>query len=427
MHNNHTLIIIQAKIELSFKKCYILDFMEEKVEPIAKGTVTSPRGFLAGATEAGVKYMGRLDLGILFSEKPSISAAVFTGNKVKAAPIMISMKHQEVGRARAVVVNSGCANACTGDKGRADAEEMARAAASKLDIAPEEVLVASTGVIGVPLPVDRIKAAIPKIKLSRAGGHKLARAIMTTDTHSKEIALRVTDNTGHYIISGIAKGAGMIHPNMATLLSFLSTDARVSPEFLQKALKTAVDMSFNMITIDGDTSTNDMVSIIANGAADNVLVNERNGRIFQVALDQVCKYLACSIAGDGEGATKLIEIEVTGARNRTDARKAVRTIAGSMLVKAAIYGNDPNWGRIVAALGRSGASFDDQRLDIFLQDIQVMKQGNPVPYEKHRLSKQLKNDTVYIKLCLNLAKASAIGWGCDLSQEYVTINSDYTT
>lgn len=401
--------------------------MKEKIEPMARGTVTSPRRFLAGAVEAAIKYRGRLDLGLLYSEKPSISAAVFTGNRIKAAPILISMKHQELGKARAVVVNSGCANACTGDKGIMDAEAMAEATAFKLGIERREVLVASTGVIGVQMPVGRIKSAIPRIKLSRNGGHRLARAIMTTDTHPKEIALRVTDDTGHYIIGGIAKGAGMIHPNMATLLSFLSTDARVSPGFLQKALKTAVDMSFNMITIDGDTSTNDMVSIIANGEAGNTPVNARNGRIFQAALNQVCKYLACSIAGDGEGATKLIEVGVIGARNITDARKAARTIAGSALIKTAIHGNDPNWGRIVAALGRSGTHFEEQRLDVSLQGTQVLKQGNPVPFVKENLSRKLKTDKVYIQLDLNVAGGEATGWGCDLSQEYVTINSDYTT
>lgn len=415
------------KIELSFKKCYSLDFMKEKIEPIAKGTVTSPEGFSAGAVEAAVKYKGRLDLGILYSEKPSISAAVFTGNKVKAAPVLVSMKHQELGKARAVIVNSGCANACTGEKGLKAAEEMAGVAAIKLGIERNQMLVASTGVIGVELPIDRIKTAIKKIKMSKNGGHNLARAIMTTDTRPKELALWVADSTGHYIISGIAKGSGMINPNMATLLGFLSTDAKVSPVFLAKALKTAVDMSFNMINIDGDTSTNDMISIIANGAAGNTLISEKNGKVFQQALNEVCKYLACSIAGDGEGASKLIEVSVTGARNIADAKKAVSTIVGSSLVKAAIHGNDPNWGRIVAALGRSGVSFDETRLDVFLQDKQVLGMGSPLPFEKNRLSKQLKKDKVDIKVCLNIANASATGWGCDLSQEYVTINSDYTT
>ena len=401
--------------------------MKEKIEPIAKGTVTSPQGFIAGAVEAAVKYKGRLDLGILFSEKPAVSAAVFTGNKVKAAPILVSMKHQEWGKARAVVVNSGCANACTGEKGLKDAEEMAGAAAFKLGIERKQMLVASTGVIGVELPVDRIKKGVDKIKLSKDGGHQLARAIMTTDTRPKEIALWVSDSTGHYIISGIAKGAGMIHPNMATLLGFLATDANVDGSFLKKALRAAVDMSFNMITIDGDTSTNDMVSIIANGASGNTKIDEKNGKLFQAALNEVCKYLACSIAGDGEGATKLVEVTVAGARNITEARKAVRTIGGSSLVKSAIHGNDPNWGRIVAALGRSGVRFEENLLDVFLQEEQVLKQGSPLPFEKARLSKKMKTDKVDIRVCLNIANGTATGWGCDLSQEYVTINSDYTT
>lgn len=401
--------------------------MKEKIEPIQKGTITSPDGFVAGAVEAAVKYKGRLDLGILFSQRPSVSAAVFTSNRVKAAPILLSMKHQELGKARAVVVNSGCANACTGQQGLEAADDMAAAAAFKLGVERNQVLVASTGVIGVDLPVDRIKEGVEKIKLNKKGGHELARAIMTTDTRPKEIALWVSDSTGHYVISGIAKGAGMIHPNMATLLGFLATDAQVDPEFLKKALKKAVDLSFNMITIDGDTSTNDMVSIIANGAAENNLVDEKNGKVFQEALNEVCKFLACSIAGDGEGATKLIEVQVNGARTTADAVKAVRTIAGSSLVKAAIHGNDPNWGRIVAALGRSGVCFEESRLDVYLQDEQVFGQGMPLPFEKDQLSKKMKSNMVVIKLCLDIAHGNATGWGCDLSQEYVTINSDYTT
>ncbi len=401
--------------------------MREKIETIKKGTVTSPEGFWAGAVESSIKYKGRLDLGILFSDKAALSAAVFTKNKLKAAPVIISMRHQELGNARAVVVNSGCANACTGQKGLINAEEMAGAAAFKLGIERNQVLVASTGVIGVELPIERIKKSIEKIRLSKEGGHKLARAIMTTDTHPKEIAIWVSDTNGHYIIGGIAKGAGMIHPNLATLLCFLTTDALIDRDFLKKALKNAVDLSFNIITIDGDTSTNDMVSIIANGAAENKMINEKNGKLFQEALNRVCRYLACSIAADGEGATKLIEVTVSGAKNTTDARKVVRAVAGSALVKAAVHGNDPNWGRIVAALGRSGAYFEEDKLDVFLQGVQVMEMGHPVHFEKVSLSKMMKKDKVNIAINLNIAGSNATGWGCDLSQEYVTINSSYTT
>lgn len=401
--------------------------MKAKMEEIKNGTITSPRGFTAGAAEAGIKYAGRLDLGMLFSRKPCIAAAVFTSNKVKAAPIVVSMKHIAGGNARAVVVNSGYANACTGEKGLKDAWETAALTATKHGIPADQVLVASTGVIGGFMPMDRIKKGIAKIELSPDGGHKLARAIMTTDTLPKEIALKVADSTGEYIIAGTAKGAGMIHPDMATLLSFLTTDARVEADFLKKALKKAVDDSFNMITVDGDTSTNDMVSIMANGASGNAEINSKNGRTFQEALNRACRFLACSIARDGEGATRMIEIQVEGAKSKSEARKIARTIAGSPLVKSAMHGNDPNWGRIAAAVGRSGASMTEENLDISLQGNSVMSKGCPLAFDKKALSGQLKTDSVQIKVNLNTGRGQATAWGCDLSQEYVTINSDYTS
>jgi glutamate N-acetyltransferase/amino-acid N-acetyltransferase len=401
--------------------------MKEKIEEIKQGTVTSPQGFMAGAVEAAVKYKGRLDLGILYSDTTAVSAAVFTKSRVKAAPILISMKNNEKGRVRAVVVNSGCANACTGDKGLRDAADMVAFTAKKLGVKADQVIVASTGVIGTILPVDRIQAGIGKIELLKDGGHRLARAIMTTDTRPKEIAVRVMDNSGHYTIGGIAKGAGMIHPDLATLLSFLTTDARVEAAFLARALKAAVDDSFNMLTIDGDTSTNDMVSIMANGRADNEMITIKNGSMFSEALNRVCRYLACSIAADGEGATRLIEVCVEGAKSRAQARKVARLIAASALVKSAVHGNDPNWGRVVAVLGRSGADMDEGMLDVYLQGEQVMRSGSPLPFERDKLSRRMKADTVTIKVCLNIGTGIAIAWGCDLSQEYVTINSDYTT
>jgi len=401
--------------------------MKEKTEDIKQGTVTSPQGFLAGAVEAAIKYKGRLDLGLLYSEAPAVSAAVFTRSKVKAAPIVLSMKNNEKGRARAVVVNSGCANACTGDRGLQDAAEMAALAAKKLGIRADQVMVASTGVIGNVMPIDRIQKGIGKIELLKSGGHKLARAIMTTDTRPKEIAVRVMEQNGHYTIGGIAKGAGMIHPDMATLLSFLTTDARIDRLFLAKALRAAVEDSFNMITVDGDTSTNDMVSIIANGKADNDLITAENGGMFKHALSRVCRYLACSIAADGEGATRLIEVCIESAKSRAQARKVARLIAASALVKSAVHGNDPNWGRVVAVLGRSGADMDEGALDVYLQGEQVMRRGNPLPFEKNKLSRRMKADEVAIRVCLNIGTGSAVAWGCDLSQEYVTINSDYTT
>jgi glutamate N-acetyltransferase/amino-acid N-acetyltransferase len=304
---------------------------------------------------------------------------------------------------------------------------MAKAAADLLDIKPGQVIVASTGVIGAQMPVDRVKAGMKKIGLSANGGHNLARAIMTTDTKPKEIALRVTDSNGTYIIGGIAKGAGMIHPDMATLLSFLTTDARVEAGFLRRALKKAVSGSFNMITVDGDTSTNDMVSLMANGAAGTKEITESSGKAFREALNRVCRHLACCIAADGEGATKLIEVNVSGARTAGAARKAARTIAGSSLVKSAIHGNDPNWGRIVAALGRAGIFFAEDKVDVYLQGRAMMKQGAPLPLDKASASASLKAEKVVIGVELNFGPGKATAWGCDLSEEYVTINSDYTT
>jgi len=395
---------------------------------IPSGNITSASGFLAGAVRAGIKSKDELDLAILCSEVACKAAGVFTTNQIKSAPVVLSQRHISEGRAQAIAVNSGCANACTGEQGLIDALAMANLAAAKLGISPEEVLVASTGVIGVSLPMDKIRAAIPKVKPTKKGGHDLCRAIMTTDIRPKEIAIRVDSKEGKFTVGGVAKGAGMIHPSMATLLCFITTDAVVSADFLRAALHTAVDGSFNMISIDGDTSPCDCVFLLANGLASNELVHFDNGDAFQQALNAVCTHLAKSIAQDGEGATKLIEVTVQRAEDEVWARQAARTIAGSPLVKAAIHGNDPNWGRIVAALGRSGARVREERLDVYLNDVCVMKQGCPTPFNKEEMKSALSNsDNVLIRLCLNLGEGRATAWGCDLSEEYVTINSAYTT
>jgi glutamate N-acetyltransferase/amino-acid N-acetyltransferase len=395
---------------------------------IPSGSVSSASGFLAGAVHAGIKSNGELDLAILCSEVPCKAAGVFTTNQIKSAPVILSQRHIAKGRAQAIVVNSGCANACTGGPGLADALGMANLAAAKLSISPEEVLVASTGVIGVPLPMDQIRAGIPKIKPTRRGGHDFCRAIMTTDTKPKEMAVQVDLKGTKFTIGGVAKGAGMIHTNMATMLCFIATDAVVSPDFLKAALQEAVDCSFNMVSIDGDTSPSDCAFLLANGLAGNESIDLDNGGAFQEALNALCTHLAKSMARDGEGATKLIEVTVERAEDRVWARQAARTIASSPLVKAAIHGNDPNWGRIVAALGRSGARVREDRLDVYLNDVCVMKQGNPAPFSKAEMISSLSNsDNVLIRLCLNLGDGQATAWGCDLSEKYVTINSAYTT
>jgi glutamate N-acetyltransferase/amino-acid N-acetyltransferase len=395
---------------------------------IPSGSVNSASGFLAGAVHAGIKSKDELDLAILCSGVPCKAAGVFTANQIKSAPVILSQKHITKERAQAIVANSSCANACTGGQGLADAWEMAELTAAKLGISPEEVLVASTGVIGVPLPMDKIRAGIPKIKPTRRGGHDFCRAIMTTDTRPKEMAVQVDSEGAKFTIGGVAKGVGMIHPNMATMLCFITTDALVSADFLPAALHKAMDCSFNMVSIDGDTSPSDCALLLANGLAGNESIDFDSGGAFQEALNAVCTHLAKSMARDGEGATKLIEVIVEGAADQSGARQAARTVAGSPLVKAAIHGNDPNWGRIVAALGRSGARVREDRLDVYLNDVCVMKQGCPAPFSKAEMISALsKSDNVLVRLCLNLGDGQATAWGCDLSEEYVRINSEYTT
>ena len=389
------------------------------------GTVTSPKGFLAGAAAAGIKTKGGPDLGILYSEKPCTVAGRFTKNRIKAAPVQWCQNLIASGKAQAVIINAGCANACTGEQGVKDAKAMTQAAAKKLGLSAEAVLVASTGVIGQKLPVDRIEAGVKKIKLSADGGHELARAIMTTDTHPKEIAVAVEEYG--FIVAGIAKGAGMIHPDMATMLSFLTTDAKIDARLLDRLLGEAVDASLNMITVDGDTSTNDTVLILANGAGGAVKAGTKAAVAFAAALSKVCIYLARSIAADGEGATRLIEVTVEGAKSLADARIAARTIVGSPLVKSAVHGRDPNWGRIIAALGRSGAEFNPKKVDLYLDKIQLMSAGEPVPFDKKKASAAMGKDEVKVRVALNGGKHSATAWGCDLSAEYVAINSEYTT
>jgi len=394
---------------------------------IASGGITTPRGFHAGATCAGIKTKDKSDLAILFSEAPCVATAMFTTNRVKAAPVLLCQQRLRDGKAAAVVVNSGCANACTGKQGLADAAETAELAAEAIGAPAEDVLVASTGVIGPCLPMERLRAGIKQIVLSRDGGHELARAIMTTDTVPKEAAVGIDGS--NLIIGGVAKGSGMIHPDLATLLCFLTTDASVDLDFLRLALRKAVEVSFNMISIDGDTSPNDMVLIMANGLAGNgpIATGSQQADAFQQALNQLCTHLAKSIARDGEGATKLIEVKVNGAPTLAEARLVARTVVSSPLVKSAVHGNDPNWGRVMAVLGRSGVEVEEAKVDIYLDDICVARAGCAVPFDEKAAVKALDKSEVAIVLNLNLGEATATAWGCDLSEEYVTINSQYTT
>lgn len=400
------------------------------MEIVPGGTVTDPSGFRAGAVPAGIKKDGKsLDLCLIASDRPCAAGGVFTLNKVRAAPIVVCVDHLADATARAIVVNSGCANACTGARGLADAYEMTRVAASRLGVANREVLVASTGVIGVHLPMEKVRAGLDRIVVGSDGGHDAARAIMTTDTRPKESCVRVALGCRSITIGGIAKGAGMIHPNMATMLGFITTDAAVDPSFIQTATREASDASFNQMTIDGDTSTNDTLLVLANGAAGNppIRAGTPEAAAFLEGLTYVAAELAKAIARDGEGATKFIEVVVRGARTREDARKAAKAVVGSSLVKSAVYGNDPNWGRILCAVGYSGADVDPARVELLVGDLPLMRDGEPLPFERARGVAQFNRPEVSILVDLHVGGESAAAWGCDLTEGYVDINAKYTT
>lgn len=405
--------------------------MNENIEVLLNGTLTSVPGFLAGATFAGMKTYSedKLDLGIIHSSEPCVSAGIFTKNQVRSPSIVLTEKHVRQGNVRAVVANSGIANAVVGEPGVKDAAEVVRLAAAQLDMTPEEIGFLSTGMVGVELPMALIRASLPKIRTSPDGGNAFARAIMTTDTHAKEAAVSYQHNGRTVTVGGAAKGAGMIHPNMATMLSVLATDALVDASFLQKVIAQAGNDSFNMISIDGDTSTNDSLLIMANGAAGGPVITEESDEagLFREAVTRLCIYLAKQIVLDGEGVSKLFEVEVVGARNDKEARLAARTVSSSNLVKAAVHGNDPNWGRIVVALGRSGARVREDRLSLYINDVCIMENGLPIPFFKDAIVLQMQNPEVKFTINLSLGSASARAWGCNLSEAYVTFNSAYTT
>ena len=410
---------------------YLSVMKNARIQPVPAGTVTSPKGFHAGGVSAHIKNNNsqKLDLGILFSEERCQAVGMFTKARIKSGPVLLDQERLTKGTVIALIANSGCANASTGEQGYADAEEMTTLAARLIGAEPEDVLVASTGVIGKLLPMPSIRESVRQIALSREGGHDFAMAIMTTDRVPKEIAFTVTDGDTHYTIGGVAKGSGMIHPNMGTMFGFITTDAAVHLEFMKAALRRAVDDSFNMVSVDGDTSPSDSVVLMANGMAKNKPISARtpSARLFRQALEQVCVYLAREIARDGEGATKLIEVRVEGAQTRADARLAARTVTTSSLVKTAVHGADPNWGRVLAAVGRSGAAVTESKTDVIIGDIVVLKGGRPQDYPEEEVVKVFQREEVPIKVVLNIGNGSATAWGCDLSQEYVTINSQYMT
>ena len=390
--------------------------------------VTYAHGFRAGAAKAGVKYgrPERLDVALIVSERPCTAAAVFTTNQVIAAPCIVSRTHVERGPLRAIVVNSGNANACTGEQGERDAIAMAEAAATIVGCSPYEIAVASTGVIGFKLPVERIAAVLPQIELTEGGWDDTSRAMMTTDTRPKVAEREVNLTAGTVRIGGVAKGSGMIHPNMATLLAFVTTDAAVESGDLRRIVSRAADTTFNAISVDGDTSTNDTLLVLANGAS-GVTPKGADLAAFEEGVRAVCADLARMIVADGEGATKVFEVRVRGAASSADARLAARTITNSNLVRTAIHGGDPNWGRVLAAAGRSGARVDDRKASVRIGDLFVYRSGAPLVVADADVRALFAADAIEIEVTLGLGDGEATAWGCDMSAEYVRINAEYMT
>lgn len=383
-----------------------------------ENNICAPKGFVAVGKSTGAKKSGKPDFAVIFSEVLADAAAVYTSNNVKGAPLIVTKNHLENGKAQAIVVNSGVANVGTGEKGIKDAEDMAELTAKEVGIDANNVIVASTGLIGAFLPMDKIKKGLKDIKNELSASSDAAAAIMTTDKLKKEIAVKV-DN---FTIGAIAKGSGMIHPNMATMLCFITTDAIIPEKKLGSFLKNSVNKSFNMISIDKDTSTSDMAIIMANGLAGEVDENK-----FQNTLDYVCVELAKMIAKDGEGATKLIEVEVKNAINKADAEKLAKSVISSNLVKCAVFGNDPNWGRILCAMGNSGAQFQENLVDIYFGKKSLVNKGIMVDFDADKVKDVMGKDVLRITIDLNQGKENALAYGCDMTYDYIKINALYKT
>ena len=401
-----------------------------------KGGVTAAKGFQAASAVAEIKYKGRTDMAMIFSSVPCKAAGTFTTNIVKAAPVKWDQKVvYEQPYAQAVICNSGIANACTGEEGYGYCKETADAAAEILNISPDSVLVASTGVIGMQVPIEKIKNGIkmmvPALSGEMIAGTDAAKAIMTTDTVHKEVAVEIEIGGKAVTIGGMCKGSGMIHPNMCTMLGFVTTDISISKELLLEALKEDVKDTYNMISVDGDTSTNDTVLLLANGMAGNEEITEKNADYekFKMALNYVNTILSKKIAGDGEGATALFEVKVIGASTKEEAVILSKSVVTSSLTKAAIYGHDANWGRILCALGYSGVSFDPEKVDLYFESragkIKIIENGVSTGYSEEEATKILSEDEVTAIADMKMGDASATAWGCDLTYDYVKINADY--
>ena len=403
---------------------------------IISGGVTAAKGFKAAGAEAGIKYQGRKDMAMVYSEKLCNAAGTFTTNVVKAAPVIWDKNIvRGKGTAQAVVVNSGIANACTGKQGLDYCEETARLASELLGINKDDVLVGSTGVIGMQLRMDKLKEGIeklvPKLADTKEAGLEAAEAIMTTDTHSKEVAVKFEIGGKTVTMGGMCKGSGMIHPNMCTMLAYITTDAAISKELLAEALSKDVVDSFNMISVDGDTSTNDTMLVLANGMAENKEIAEKGEDydIFCEALHIVTTTLAKMMAGDGEGATALFEVQVVGADTKENARILAKSVITSSLTKAAIFGHDANWGRILCALGYSGVQFDPEKIELWFEGkndkILIFKDGVQTDYSEEEATKILSEECVHVTADMKMGNEEATAWGCDLSYDYVKINADY--
>lgn len=403
---------------------------------IIDGGVTAAKGFQAASTAAEIKYKGRTDMAMVFSEVPCVAAGTFTTNVVKAAPVRwnqdIVYNHQG---ARAVICNSGIANACTGEEGFSYCRATAEAAAKALGIPEDSVLVASTGVIGMQIPIDRIAngvtAMAPNLKGTREAGLEAAKAIMTTDTEKKEAAVEIEIGGKTVTVGGMCKGSGMIHPNMCTMLGFITSDVDISKELLQETLSEDIKDTYNMVSVDGDTSTNDTVLLLANGQAGNPKITEKNADYeeFKKALNYVNTTLAKKIAGDGEGATALFEVKVIGAATKAEAVTLSKSVVTSSLTKAAIYGHDANWGRILCALGYSGIQFDPEKVDLYFESkagkIKIIENGVSTGYSEEEATKILSEDAVTAIADMKMGDAAATAWGCDLTYDYIKINADY--
>lgn len=399
------------------------------VTKVDKGTILTPNGFKAAGLHSGVKYK-RNDLGVLYCEEPANVAAVYTLNQVQAVPLHVTKESiAEEGKIQAVIVNSGNANACTGKQGEKDAYAMRVQTAEKFGIAEHYVAVASTGIIGLEMPMDKISAHIPKLTLGDddAAAADFGQSILTTDTFEKSACYETVINGKTITMAGAAKGSGMIEPNMGTMLGFITTDAVIEPDMLQIALKEVVDQTFNCITVDGDTSTNDMVIVMASELAgnDSLSPGHPEWNTFIDLLQKVSEDLAKQIARDGEGATKLIEVKIVGAKSNEDANKVAKSIVGSSLVKTAVFGTDANWGRIIAAIGYSGADLDADKIDASLGDIKILTKSQPTGFSEEDATAYMQNDKVVIFVNLNIGNGRGQAWGCDLTYDYVRINASY--